>query len=86
MKDTSVFPLSLKIHDLEKSLVSDYMIGRFHENKKIRECCAQILELLKIARGYLVIGRERKSARTYLRALNLKKIMVFRFRLDPEQI
>lgn len=84
MKEEFTYPLALKIRKLETWLLDDYMVGRMYESEDLKKCCSQILELLKIARGYLVIGKERKAARIYLRAIGLKNVVVFHFKLYPK--
>lgn len=76
MKDENLYPIAFRVRKLEDELFTDYMIGRMYEDQNLRSSCSQILALLKIARGYLVIGKERKAVRTYLSALRLKELIV----------
>ena len=86
MKEESPYPLADKIRELEDKILSNYMIGRMYESEQLRNCCVCILDLLKIARGYIVVGRERKALRIFLRAAGLREIMISQFELDLSSV
>lgn len=59
------------IQELENSLVTDVMMAQMHKDANLKQRVTAIQKLLDISRRYLVLGFEKKSYFSYLRALAL---------------
>lgn len=69
--EQNMLPLSLMISEIEKSLVTDKMLGKIHENKGLERQAQAVQTLINNARQYLAMGYIKRGCRAFLKAYAL---------------
>lgn len=82
ISDDRVPPLLPKLHEIEESLLSNFMIGRVSEAPNYKKWVETIMYILNNARQYYLLGYIRKAYRAYLRAFCIRQELLKRIEND----